>query len=203
MKAMNMRVGFLPFGVQGSVKDNPVVRQSSSPSSRRAAVKAEAARVVIGIETPLDADGHKRFLDDVGSPAVQVYYNLGDALESGYNIDNEIRVGERPDCQIHCKEGDVWLGDGAIDFPRVKRAARCDRLGGVARRRTLGAGKEREGELLGERTLSEVGVPGGLTAGGRADPGPSPRLRAPPPGNRTTRRSTPDPGIVSDPPPGQ
>jgi sugar phosphate isomerase/epimerase len=121
MKAMDVRVGFLPFGVQGNVRDDPAVRAKFVAALRRAATKAEAARVVIGIETNLDADGHKRFLDDVGSPAVQVYYNLGDALESGYDIYKEIRaLGKGRICQIHCKEGEVWLGNGAIDFPRVK-----------------------------------------------------------------------------------
>jgi sugar phosphate isomerase/epimerase len=123
MKALNVRVGFLPFGVKGNVKDDPAVREKFVAVLKRAAPKAEAARVVIGIETPLDADGHKRFLDDVGSPAVQVYYNLGDALESGYDIYKEIReLGKDRICQVHCKEGAVWLGDGAIDFRRVKES---------------------------------------------------------------------------------
>jgi sugar phosphate isomerase/epimerase len=123
MKAMNVRVGFLPFGVKGNVRDDPSTREKFVAVLKRAAPKAEAARVVIGIETNLDADGHKRFLDDIGSPAVQVYYNLGDALENGYDIYEEIlELGKDRICQIHCKEGEVWLGDGAINFPRVRKA---------------------------------------------------------------------------------
>jgi sugar phosphate isomerase/epimerase len=123
MKAMNVRVGFLPFGVKGRVKGDLAVRAKFVAALKRAAPKAEAAGAVIGIETDLDAAGHKRFLDDVGSPAVRVYYNLGDALEYGYDIDREIReLGKDRIGQIHCKEGNVWLGQGAIDFPRVKKA---------------------------------------------------------------------------------
>ena len=54
---------------------------------------------------------------------MRVYYNLGDALENGYDIDREIRqLGRERICQVHCKEGEVRLGDGAIDFPRVKES---------------------------------------------------------------------------------
>ena len=31
----------------------------------------------MGIESNLDGDGYKRFLDDVGSPAVKAFYNPG------------------------------------------------------------------------------------------------------------------------------
>jgi L-ribulose-5-phosphate 3-epimerase len=123
MRAMGVRIGFLPFGVKGNVRDDPAVRADFVGALKRAAPKAEAAGVTIGIETNLDADGHKRFLDDIGSPAVKVYYNLGDALENEYDIYREIRqLGREHICQIHCKEGEVRLGHGAIDFPRVKES---------------------------------------------------------------------------------
>ena len=58
---------------------------------------------------------------------VQVYYNLGDALESGFDIYKELRdLGKDRLCQIHCKDhkngAEVWLGQGQIDFPRVKKS---------------------------------------------------------------------------------
>lgn len=123
MKAMGVRVGFLPFGVKGLVRDDSSNRAKFVAVLKRAAPKAEAAGVIIGIETNLDAEGHVRFLDDVGSPAVQVYYNLGDALENGGDLPRDIRrLGKERICQIHCKEGEVHLGTGLIDFPRVKYA---------------------------------------------------------------------------------
>jgi sugar phosphate isomerase/epimerase len=123
MKATGVRVGFLPFGVKGNVRDDPAVRAKFVEVLKRATPKAEAAGVIIGIETNLDADGHKRFLDDVGSPAVRVYYNLGDALENKCDIYREIRqLGRERICQIHCKEGEVHLGNGLIDFSRVKES---------------------------------------------------------------------------------
>lgn len=123
MQALDVRVGFLPFGVKGDVRSDPSVRAAFVAALRRAAPKAEAAGVVLGIETNLDADGHKRFLDDVGSKAVQVTLNLGDAVERGEDLGRTIRdLGHERICQIHCKEGEVHLGEGAISFPRVREA---------------------------------------------------------------------------------
>ena len=125
MRAMGVRVGFLPFGVKGNVRDDPAARARFVAVLKRAAPRIEAAGVVLGIETNLDAEGQLRFLDAVGSPAVQVYYNLGDALENGYDPGKEIRrLGKDRLCQVHCKEGSVRLGEGAIDFEGVVRAIR-------------------------------------------------------------------------------
>ena len=82
MRAMGVKVGFLPFGVKGNVRDDPAVRSKFVEVLKRVAPKAGATGMVIGIETNLDADGHKRFLDEIGSSSVKVYYNLGDALEN-------------------------------------------------------------------------------------------------------------------------
>jgi sugar phosphate isomerase/epimerase len=123
MQKMGVKVGFLPLLSKGDVKENPENRRKTIERLRKAAPSAEKAGVVIGVETNLDADGHKRFLDDVGSPAVRVYYNLGRMLAAGYDIYHELRdLGRDRVCQIHCKEGEVWLGNGLIDFPKVKSA---------------------------------------------------------------------------------
>ena len=159
MRAMGVRVGFLPFGVQGNVRDDPAVRAAFVGALKRAAPKAEAAGVIIGIETNLDADGHERFLDDVGSPAVRVYYNLGDAIENGYDIAREIRqLGRDRICQIHCKEGEVRLGAGAIDFPRVKEALDAIDWGGwlVIERSRLPGKSVRENFTANARYLKSV-----------------------------------------------
>jgi sugar phosphate isomerase/epimerase len=159
LKAIGVRVGFLPFGVQGNVRDNPAVRARFVAALRRAAPRAEAAGAVIGIETNLDADGHKRFLDDVGSPAVRVYYNLGDAVESGRDVPGEIRaLGKDRICQVHCKEGDVWLGDGLIDFPRVKEALDAIGWGGwlVVERSRVPGKSVRENYSANARYLKSV-----------------------------------------------
>ena len=79
--------------------------------------------MVLGIESWLSADDHLRILDAVGSPAVQVYYDVANMHRMGYDIYQEIRqLGGKRICEIHCKENASLLGQGPIDFPRVKQA---------------------------------------------------------------------------------
>src|SRR5438045_1047704 len=86
----------------------------------------DGVEVVMGIETMLDVEQSKKFLDDVASPSVKLYYNLGLGLERGGDIYEEIRqLGKDRICMIHCKEEDGhWLGEpGAkIDLPKLKSA---------------------------------------------------------------------------------
>src|SRR5205814_4259497 len=85
---------------------------------------AEKAGVVIGIETALDAEGDKKLLDDVGSPAVRIYFNFASALQAGRELHAELRtLGKDRICQIHCTDQDgVWLQDNKrLDMPKVKQ----------------------------------------------------------------------------------
>lgn len=59
----------------------------------------------------------------IGSPAVQVYYDTANMEKQGYDIYKEIRqLGRERICQFHCKENGFLLGEGRVDFPRVKEA---------------------------------------------------------------------------------
>jgi sugar phosphate isomerase/epimerase len=80
--------------------------------------------VVIGLETALDAEGDKRLLEDVGSPAVRIYFNFANALQAGRDLHAELRtLGAERICQIHCTDQDgVWLQNNPrLDMPAVKR----------------------------------------------------------------------------------
>jgi sugar phosphate isomerase/epimerase len=79
--------------------------------------------VVLGLETWLNVEDHLEFLDAVGSPAVQVYYDVANMTRRGYNVPLDIRrLGKERICQVHCKEGVALLGEGKVDFRRVKDA---------------------------------------------------------------------------------
>lgn len=126
MRLMNVKAGFLPLLGAGDVAKDEENRKLAIERLKRLAPKAEQAGVVMGIETMLDVDGSKRFLDDVGSPAVRLYYNLGLGLERGGDIHDEIRqLGKDRICMIHAKEEDGhWLGEagGHIDLQKLKAA---------------------------------------------------------------------------------
>jgi len=88
------------------------------------APKAEKAGVVIGLESYLSAEENMTIIDRVGSPAVKVYYDVGNSTDKGRDILQEIRtLGRRKlICQFHAKDGRHMLGKGRIDFKQVRRA---------------------------------------------------------------------------------
>jgi L-ribulose-5-phosphate 3-epimerase len=123
MPKMDQRVVLLAFFGAGNIKDKPDAQQEVIRRLKKVAPKAEKARVVLGVESRLNADEHLRILDAVGSPAVQVYYDVANMHYAGYDIYKEIRqIGRDRICQIHAKESRVLLGQGPIDFPKVKAA---------------------------------------------------------------------------------
>lgn len=123
MPKLNQKVVLLAFFFNGDLKDKKDMQDATIARLKKAAPRAEKAGVTLGLETYLNADEHKRILDEVGSPAVKVYYDVANMTKMGYDIYQEIRqLGRDRICQIHCKENGYLLGQGKIDFPRVKEA---------------------------------------------------------------------------------
>lgn len=130
LQAMGVRVAFLPLGVRSDLARNPELRPAVVRRLREIAPRAEAAGVIIGLETALDAAGEVRLLDEVGSPAVRSYFNFANALQNGRDLHAELRtLGRDRICQIHCTNQDgVWLqNDPQIDLPKVR--ATLDAMG--------------------------------------------------------------------------
>jgi len=91
---------------------------------KAAAAKAEKEGVVIGLENYLSAEDNMRVIDRVGSRAVKVYYDVGNSTDKGRDIYTEIRtLGKRNlICEFHAKDAGHMLGQGRIDFRRVRQA---------------------------------------------------------------------------------
>lgn len=125
MKAMNVKIAFLPLGVTSDPARHPQLRTAVVERLKMAGEKARAAGVIIGIETELSAEEQVRLLDDVGSPGIRVYYNVANAIQNKRDVASEIRVlGKDRICQIHCTNQDgVWLEDDpAVDMAKIKAA---------------------------------------------------------------------------------
>lgn len=124
MKAMDVKVGFLPLGVTGDLVKHPELRPAIVERLKVVGKMAEEAGVVIGIETALDAAGEKELLNEIGSPGIKIYFNFSDALEAGLDLNNELRIlGKDSICMIHCTDKDgVLLEDNTrLDMPAVKQ----------------------------------------------------------------------------------
>ncbi|MGZ8920707.1 MAG: sugar phosphate isomerase/epimerase family protein [Limisphaerales bacterium] len=89
---------------------------------RELAPRAEKAGVVFGLENYLSAANNLKIIERVGSRAVQVYYDVGNSTDMGYNIYEEIRMLKGQICELHAKDGPHMLGKGRVDFRKVREA---------------------------------------------------------------------------------
>lgn len=125
MVLTGVNVAFLPFGVQGDMVQKPELRPILVEKFKNiVAPRAEAAGVIIGIETALDAEGEVEFLEEVGSKNIQSYFNFANALQNGRDLHKELKtLGKDRICMIHASDEDkVWLeNNDRIDMPKVKQ----------------------------------------------------------------------------------
>jgi L-ribulose-5-phosphate 3-epimerase len=121
--ALNVRVVLLAFFERGDLRNDAAGQAEVIRRLKLVARKAGDRGVVLGIESWLSAAEHARILDAVGSPNVQVYYDVANSTQMGYDIAAEIRqLGRERICEFHAKENGVLLGQGRIDFAAVRRA---------------------------------------------------------------------------------
>jgi sugar phosphate isomerase/epimerase len=123
MQAMKVKVAFLPLGVKSDLLKNPTLRPQVVERLKAAGKLAEAAGVVIGIETELDVDEQIKLLTDVGSPAIKIYYNLASAIQHQRDCSAELKkLGKERVCQIHFSNTDAhWLqNDPQVNVQNIK-----------------------------------------------------------------------------------
>lgn len=90
---------------------------------KEVAPRAEKAGLILGLEDYLSAEENVRIIDRVGSGALQVYYDVGNSTDKGYDILKEIRfLGKDRICELHAKDGPHLFGKGRIDFREVRKA---------------------------------------------------------------------------------
>jgi L-ribulose-5-phosphate 3-epimerase len=124
MKAMNVKVAFLPLGTRGDLVKNPELRPAIVERLKVVGKMAQKAGVVVGIETALDAKGEVELLQEIGSKHIQIYFNFSNPLKAGRDLNQELEtLGRKRICQIHCTDDDgVWLQNNTrLDMNRVKQ----------------------------------------------------------------------------------
>ena len=121
-QAMGVEVVLVPF-FAGDLHGDADGIKAVTEVLKRLAPKAEKAGVVIGLESWMTAEENMQIINGVGSPAVQVYYDVGNSLNKGYDIYAEIRMlGKKNICEFHAKDWEAVLGKGKVDFAKVRQA---------------------------------------------------------------------------------
>lgn len=123
MQRMKMRVALLAFFNKNDLVDDPAGVAEVIRRLKRLAPRAEDAGLVYGIESWLKAPELERILDAVKSPAIKVYYDVGNMHKVGEDVGIAIRrLGRERICELHFKDYDDLYGKGSMDFPAVRRA---------------------------------------------------------------------------------
>ncbi len=123
MQRMGTRVCLLAFFSKGDLVDDAAGTAEVIRRLKKFAPRAEAAGLVYGIESWLKAPELERILDAVNSPAIKVYYDVGNMQKVGEDIGAAIRrLGRERICEVHLKDYDDLYGKGSIDFPAVRSA---------------------------------------------------------------------------------
>lgn len=120
--ALGVRVVLLAFFERGDLRNDAEGQAEVIRRLKRVAPRAEERGVILGIESWLSAVDHLRIIDAVGSKNVQVYYDVANSTQMGYDIHAEIRqLGRERICEFHAKENGFLLGQGRIDFVALRK----------------------------------------------------------------------------------
>ncbi|MBW8016278.1 MAG: sugar phosphate isomerase/epimerase [Planctomycetes bacterium] len=122
-KALDVKVVLLAFFGKGELRGDHKGIDEVVRRLKKVAPKAQAAGVILGLESWLSAWETKAIMDRVGSPAVQMYYDVGNSHKQGYDICEEIRwLGKKNICEFHAKDYEFLFGKGKVNFPAVRLA---------------------------------------------------------------------------------
>jgi len=121
-EAMEVKMILLAFFGKGDLQDGPQGVNKVVQRLRQITADAEMAGVTLGIESWLSAEEHIDIIEQVGSPAIKVYYDVANSHKAGHDIYKEIRQLGPLICQFHAKDYDDLYGKGSIDFEEVRRA---------------------------------------------------------------------------------
>lgn len=120
--ALGTQVILLPFFGKQQIKEREE-QKATADRLKVLAPLAEKAGVILGLENTISAEDNAWILDQVQSPALKVYYDVGNSFNQKYDVVKEIGwLGKDRVCQLHIKDNPHYLGKGAIDMPKFIEA---------------------------------------------------------------------------------
>jgi sugar phosphate isomerase/epimerase len=122
MDEMNVDQVLLAFFGRADLTQNKDHMPLVIEKLKRLAPIAERKKKVLAFESTLSAEEHVKLLDAVGSDALKVYYDVENSRGKGYDIFHEMKLlgSKKLISEIHFKENGARLGEGRIDFVKVR-----------------------------------------------------------------------------------
>lgn len=131
MQVMGAKIAYLPLGGCGNDwKTDDEQRRRLVSRLHVAGEMAHSEGLVIGIRTGLSAKEDIKFLEQINSEGIQIYFSVQEALDNKRDLYKELKtLGRKRICQIHISETDgVTLPHSKnIDMHRVKE--QLDKMG--------------------------------------------------------------------------
>jgi sugar phosphate isomerase/epimerase len=122
-KNLDVSVILLAFFYGNDLRNDPAGKAETVRRLKRVAPKAEKMGITLGIESYLTAEEHLEIMQQVGSPAIKVYYDFRNATDAGNDIYKEMKLlGKDNICELHMKENGFLLGKGTLDWQRIGNA---------------------------------------------------------------------------------
>lgn len=122
-RKLTLRLVLLPFFGAGDLIGAAAGTEEVIRRLEKIAPRPEEASGVFGIESWLKVPEMERNLDAVKSPALKVYYDVGNMQKVGEFASGAIRrLGRERFCEIHLKELDDLYGKGLMNFKGVRLA---------------------------------------------------------------------------------
>lgn len=93
--------------------------------------RARDAGVIIGLENTITMKQNLEIIDRVGADRVQVYYDVGNSTNFGYDVPGELRlIGNGRLCEVHLKDyGTSLLGSEGCLVDMAAAAAALEEIG--------------------------------------------------------------------------
>lgn len=88
---------------------------------KKVAPRAEKMNIILGIESYLDAAGHLRIIEAVGSKHIKAYMDFRNTADAGFDVLKEVKtLGPQNICELHMKENGSLLGQGDLPWQAIR-----------------------------------------------------------------------------------
>lgn len=118
---LGVPVVMLAFFNKNNLKDDEEGMKEVIKRLKEVAPHAEKKGIIIGIESYLDAAGHLRIMEEVGSKNLKAYVDFRNVADAGYDVLKEVRLlGRNNICELHMKENGALLGQGTLPWEKIR-----------------------------------------------------------------------------------